>query len=242
MPPKTNLMEAMNVKLDQLFEEVSSFKKEFREILASKDRQISDLKIHVSNMNDRITKLEDRIADGDSKMRENNVILSGQDLPESRNGESCVEVVRSLFQQKLNLVVPTADIVSAERIGKQNATKKNILIKMKNLSGKLNIIKSCKSVKPSFYANDDLPAEKQTILYVVRQAKKKFPEKISGCSSNGGRLFAYMKPEIQNPSVSADAVSNRNRRVQVSNLTKLKAFCNNELGSGLENFIQTWPY
>ena len=41
MPAKSNIMEIMNNKLDQLFEEISSFKREMREMretLAAKDR------------------------------------------------------------------------------------------------------------------------------------------------------------------------------------------------------------
>ena len=262
MPPKSNIMEVMNNKLDQLFEEISSFKREMREMhetLAAKDRQISDLKRYITNMNERVAKLEDKIADNDVKLRENNIILSGEDLPPSTNGENCTEVVRELFQQKLRIIVPTTDIVSAERIGKQNDVKKNILLKMKSFTNKMNIIKACQTSKPNFYANDDLPAEKQTILYVVRQAKKKFPEKISGCSSNGGKLFAYVKPDPQTvspartePSASEDSsasiespsdrVPPRNRRKPISNLTQLKAFSNDILGCGLESFIETRPY
>ena len=167
MPPKNNIMEVMNNKLDQLFEEISSFKREMRELreaLAAKDRQISDLKLYITNMNERVAKLEDKIADNDVKLRENNIILSGEDLPPSLNGENCTEVVRELFQQKLRIIVPTTDIVSAERIGKQNAVKKNILLKMKGFTNKMNIIKACQTSKPNFYANDDLQTEKQTTL------------------------------------------------------------------------------
>lgn len=133
------------------------------------------------------------------------------------------------------------DIVSAQRTGKQSSTKKNILLKMRTLGNKTDIINSCKSQKPSFYANDDLPAEKQTILYVVRQAKKRFPNTVSGCSSSGGKLYAYVKQAADGES-STTTGTTRDRRVPIGNLRKIKAFCTDILGCGLETFIQTWPY
>ena len=181
MPPKSNIMGVMNNKLDQLFEEFSSFKREMREMcetLAAKDRQISGFKVHITNMNERVLKLVNKIDDNDVKHRENNIILSGEDLLTSTYRENCTESVRELFQQKLIIIVPTTDIVSAERIGKQITVNKNILLKMKSFTAKINIIKACQTSKPNFYANDVLPAVKQTILYVVRQAKKKLPDTI----------------------------------------------------------------
>ena len=96
-------------------------------------------------------------------------------MPSPTSNENCISTVRELLQQKVSLIVPTEDFHSATRLGKTNSNKKNILIKMKSFSGKLNIIKACKAKKPNFYANDDLPAEKQTIMYVIRETKRKFP-------------------------------------------------------------------
>ena len=96
MIPKSNIMDVMNNKLDQLFEEFSSFKREMHETLetlAAKDRQISDLKVYIMNMDERVTKLEDKVADFDVKLRENNLILSGEDLSISTKGENCTEIV-----------------------------------------------------------------------------------------------------------------------------------------------------
>ena len=71
---------------------------------------------------------------------------------------------------------------------------------------KLNVVKACKQIKPNFYANDDLPPEKQTILFVLRQARRKFPAKIDGCSSTGGKIYVYLKDE-------GEAASNNGRKL-----------------------------
>ena len=52
-----------------------------RGTLAVKDRQISARKLYITNMNEKVVKLEDKIFDNDIKIRENNTILSGENLP-----------------------------------------------------------------------------------------------------------------------------------------------------------------
>ena len=89
-------------------------------------------------------------------------------------------------------------------------------------------------MKPNLFANDDLSAEKQTILYVVRQAKKKFPSSVKGYSSTDGRLFAYIRNNDENENTE---VTWKDRRVTVGNLQKLKAFRTDILGCGLQTFI-----
>ena len=100
-------MEVINEKLDKLIGEFTSFKSEMRVAIASKDREITNLKMQVKTMDDRISELGDKIADSDIKLRENNLILSGDDVAAFTNGKNCVEVARQLFSEKLQLIVPT---------------------------------------------------------------------------------------------------------------------------------------
>ena len=109
---------------------------------------------------------------------------------------------------------------SAARLGKQSSAKKAIFMKMKSPADKENVKKTCKPMKLNFFfANDDLSAEKQTILYVVRQAKKKFPSIVKGYSSTDGRLFAYIK----NDEETENEASRRDRRVAVGNVQKTES-------------------
>ena len=228
--------EAINAKMDKLIKEFSEFKAEIQRSNAAKDREIAVLRDEVDRLNDRLSKIEDNLADTDAKARENNLIFSGQDIPTPSPNENCTETVRNLLQQKLNLVVPTVDIASVTRIGKAPGGKRNLLVKFKNHDSKMNVISACRTKKPRFYAIDDLSSEKQTILYVLRQTKKRFPEKVDGCSSNGGRIYAYMKGGA---ATSSGAGSRRNRRVQVGSLTRLRKFCADELGSDMAQFLVT---
>ena len=232
-----NIVAAINGKIDLFRKDFDDFKKEFHETIAAKNTEILALKNEVHVLNSRLSKMEDKLIENDTKNRENSIVLSGEEVPPSTSGENCIVITRELFQQKLNLVIPTSDIVSASRLWKKQNAKQNILIKLRSFETKMNIIKACKTVKPKFFVNDDLSAEKQTIMYVIRQAKRKFPQKIDGCSSIGGKIFAYVK-DVNDEGTNGI----RNRRIPVNNLEKLKDFCTKVVGRGLETFIESWPY
>ena len=226
-------LQTINSKLDKFMSEFSEFKAEFHETVAAKDWEILQLRDMVVKLTDRLSKVEDKIADTEAKSRENNIVLSGQDIPSSAPNENCTETVRTLLHSKLNLVVPTADIVSATRIGKGIGGKKNLLVKFNNFENKMNVIRACRALKPNFYANDDLTPEKQTILYALRQCKKKYPNKVDGCSSIGGQIFVYLKDSAS----TSTSTNGRNRRIAVGNIGKLQKFCNDELDTELDQII-----
>ena len=237
-PPSTRtadkLSETINAKLDKLMKEFGEFKTEFQQSNAAKDREIAELRDVVGKLTDRLSTMEDKVADTEAKARENNIILSGEDVPAAAPNENCTEAVRSLLQQKLNIIIPTVDISSSTRIGKGPGGKKNFLVKFKNFDCKMKVINACRTQKPRFYANDDLTPEKQTVLYALRQARRRFPDKVDGCSSTGGKIYAYMK---SGATTATGGGSRRNRRVAVGNLTKLRNFCIDELGTDMEHFI-----
>ena len=93
------------------------------------------------------------------------------------------------------------------------------------------MIKACRATKPEFFANDDLIPEKQTIMYALRQSKKKFPNVVDGSSSTGGRIFVYVKTGASTSS------GRRNRRIPIGDLSKLEKFCDEELGTNLDQII-----
>ena len=94
---------------------------------------------------------------------------------------------------------------------------------------------SCKTYKPDFYKNEDLSREKQTIMYVLCEAKRKFPNIVSGSSRVDGRISAWIKP--QHPDERSS-----NCRVNVKSLEKLKNFCRDTIDTKLETFISRWPH
>ena len=58
--------------------------------------------------------------------------------------------------------------------------------------------------------------EKQTIMFVLQEAKMKCPGMVKGYRSNGGKLYEYIKPEPNDDENGGTAL--RNRRISVGNV------------------------
>ena len=110
-----------------------------------------------------------------------------------------------------------------------------LLVKFKSLETKKKVMDTCKNLKPNFYTSDDLSREKQNILYVLRQAKRKFPNKISGSTSLDGRIYVWLKT-----TESTSTGRNSNQRLMINSIEKLRVFCTRELGAGIDSFVSVW--
>ena len=62
------------------------------------------------------------MTDSDAMVRRNNIIISGNEVPNEQAGEDCTEIMRNLVQSKLRTILPSADITTAFRIGKKVIT------------------------------------------------------------------------------------------------------------------------
>ena len=245
------IVEAINSKIEELQQEfrdaslqknqqIEELQNDFKNAMVQKDQQITQLRNETNILKNKLEKTESRLSDSDTVIRQRNIILSGNELPKEESGENCTEVVRKLIQTKLRTIVPSTDIDAAFRIGKPSATgqqarTRSILVKFNKPESKKSLIASCKTYKPDFYINEDLSPEKQTIMYVLREAKRKFPNIVSGSSCVDGRIAAWIKP--QHPDEGSS-----NRRVNVNSLEKLKTFCRDTIDSNLETFIARWPH
>ena len=239
------IVSAITLQIDDLRNEMRDMRKEFSDSLTRKTAEINHLKNEANIFRARLEKMEEKLGDTEAKMRQNNVIFSGGDIPVSITGENCTQVIRDVLSTKMNLIIPTADIDVAYRVGKTRLNNANnlpeiakrtpILVKFKNSDIKRNIYIACRTVKPNFYANDDLTPVKQTILYVLRQAKKKHPNIVNGCASSDGHVCVWVKPQTASEGV-------QNRRVMVNTVEKLRNFCTNTLKAELDSFISVWPH
>ena len=111
-------------------------------------------------------------------------------IPPASHAEDCKFIVREQIREHLRLEL-AIDISMAHRISVkpkiQGEDKRNIMFKFCNRDVKQNILKSCKVVKPKkFYIKESLTPLRNTILYVMRQAKKKHPNVINSCNSSDG--------------------------------------------------------
>ena len=125
-----------------------------------KDREIQELLANVSMLETRVVKLEQQIDENSAHERKNTLIVAGA-IPPASHAEDCKFIVREQIREHLRLELAIADISMAHRIGvkpkTQGEDKRNIMFKLCNRDVKLNILKSCKIVKPKkFYINESL--------------------------------------------------------------------------------------
>ena len=238
------IIAVITAQLQEMRTEMGNMRKDFLDTISQNKAEIKGLKNDVNLLKSRLTKVEEKLGDAEAELKLNNAIFSGDDIPVRTIGEDCKEIIRELVTNKLRKVIASSDIESAFRVGKPKTDSTNqitanrrcpILVKFRSPETKRSILESCRAIKPKFYVNDDLPPVKQTIMYVLRLTKKKFPGIVSGCSSSNGHIYAWVKPENSSETT-------RNRKIMVNTLDKLTMFCSSVVGAGLESFISVWPH
>ena len=163
-----------------------------------KDREIKELLANVSMLETRLVKLEQQIDENSAHEQKNTLIMAGA-IPPASHAEDCKFIVQEQILEHLRLELAIEDISIAHRIGVkptiQGEDKHNIMFKLCNRDEKQNILKSCKVVKSKkFYIIKSLTPLRNTILYVMRQAKKKHPSVIYSCNSSDGSVVAWLQP------------------------------------------------
>ena len=228
-------------KLLSVFEgKLSTAVKEFKKQLAERDSIIDTLKSEVNVLKIKVMSLDNKKDDGEVNERRSTVIVSGSALPSAVEGEDCAEIVAGLVKEKINLVISPSAISGAHRLGKktvnQTADNRSIIMKLGRSELKGDLIKACKRVKPpNLFINENLTRVRSTALFGLRQARKKFPDKIAGCGSYDGSVFLLAKPP--NPS----APNAKNSKVIVNTREKFCDICSNFLKCDPSDLVSNWP-
>ena len=140
--------------------------------------------------------------------------MSGTNIPAIVPGENCVTLVCDLLKTALKLSIQPSDISTAHRVGRkpvnQQVEKRNNIMKLCRRGIKSDILHACRQWKPKFYINESLTPTQNSIMYVLRCAKKKQQSRVVGFSSIGGRVFAW----IRSPNGSQQ--DGRSRRIPVN--------------------------
>ena len=147
--------------------------------------------------------------------------------------------MREQIREHLRLELAIEDISVADRICVKpkihGEDKRNIMVKLCNRDVKQNILRSCKVVKPEkFYINENLTPLRNTILYVMRQAKKKHPSVINSCNSSDSSVVAWLH------AASASAKT-KYLKIIINTKKELDLFLQQELNAKATAFIDTWP-
>ena len=169
-------------------------------------------------------------------------MICGSGVPAGTRDENPVNLVKALFREKLNLEVAGNEIVNASRIGakpqSQRPDNRYIQVTVSEKAVKMNILESCKRVKPTFYVNEFLTPRRSTIMYALRTIKRKHPEILKGFCSRDGNVYAY----TARPGSSSSGPPGRDLRSLLNTHGSLVRFCNDIVGSPLETFLQVWPH
>ena len=229
-------------KLEESFSEMlSSFKDEFQKVMDESSKEIVDLKLKVKTLEKTVEKLEERIDDNDSYERRDTLIFSGKKIPTARNVENTAELVCQLVKDNLQITLAPSDISVAHRLNAQNNSqrpeKRSIIAKFCRRDLKNDILFSARKKKcPDLFVNECLTPCQQTISFVLRRAKREFPDLISGTTTFDGKNFVWVKPP--NPS----APGAKDTRLKVSTHAKLLEFCTRTLSKPLAHYLTEWTH
>ena len=225
--PDDNPLQAPQVSayMEEHFTKLSEKIDELIVRLDARDKLISSLQDDNAALRSDIQRLEGRLEDVEAYQRRNDVIVSGDVVTNIQPGVDIRQGILQELRNTLRIDLSSDNIVSAHRIGNkppvQHPDKRKVLIKLSNYSIKSDLLRSCRNYKPNcMYINDNLTPFKSNLLYSLRVAKKKFPNRIAGCGSYDGKVYVWIKP--LNP-------SGRNQKLHVNSSSVFEKLCKDEL-------------
>ena len=115
--------------------------------------------------------------------------------------------------------------------------RRDIIVKFCRRDSKNDLVAASRRVKANqFFINESLTPLRQTIAFVLRKAKREFPEKISGSTTLDGKNYVWIQPPNPN------APGAKATRLAVHTHDRLTSFCEKTLGKPLTHFIDTWTH
>lgn len=220
------IIEFMSEKLNNAINEIKN-------IIQQRDNTIDNLEQEIRNLKKDNLELRDRLDEVETYQRRNTLIITGDKTPIYAEGENVVNVALNVIREQLKIKLSPDDISVAHRLGRkpvsQMADKRSILIKLNKHEKKEDLIQACRTVKPpQFFMNENLTPQRANILYVLRKAKKIFPEKVDGSGSHNGRVYVWIK--APNPTA-------RKIKHFIGSKSKLEEFCTKTLGESASNIV-----
>jgi len=226
----SNLPEESRIILELILGKLEEQKSEILAKLDDKEVIIEELKKDNLALKHRVSSLEEQVEDLAVSSRRNDLLVSGDKVPLFAPGESCSRIVTDVFRSELGYSLASSNIDSAYRIGRpprQGVDRRNILVKLYDHSIKVDLLQSCKRVKPKgLFIKESLTPLRAHILYALRIAKSKFPSKVDGYGSREGRVYVWMK---------AVTSGSRNQRKYLNSKAQLEDWSQNFLDIQLDD-------
>ena len=236
--------EILNDKFEILNQELTNMKqllnseKEERLILQNK---VSTLESKNIALEQKVARLQSGLDDKDAYTRRETLILNGTDIPVPTPGENCSNIVRDVVKNKLKIILQPSDISVAHRSGKkptnQTVDRRGIHVKFCRRDTKRDIMMAKRDnsdPQHTLFINECLTPMRRSILFALRQMKKKFPSVVKGCTTQEGRVYAFT------PSTSTSG--SRDRKHLVNSHDALVQFCRDYIQEPLDNFLNSWNY
>ena len=96
------------------------------------------------------------------------------------------------------------------------------MIKFSQHGTKESVFRCAREKKPNgLFMSENLTPTRATILFSLRQAKRRHADKVNGCGSVNGRVFVWMNPPEP---------SGRRLRIFINSMDKLNTFLFETLG------------
>ena len=238
VPAILSIFESFQFKFETMF---SDMRVEFLNVCAERDVKIDKMNTEIFQLKKKVDVLEQRIEQNDSYERRDSVIISGKAVPPVQRDENCLDLTCQLVKEKLNVIISPSDISIAHRLGEKKATQgpdqRDIIIKFCRRNTKLDLVTASRKKKsPNFFINESLTPQGQTIAYILRKAKREFPNIVSGSTSLDGRNFVWVMP----PNPTAQGA--KSVRIAITTHDRLVEFCTKTLGKPLSHFVSNWTH
>ena len=230
VPVMTAFFKAYQENLNFMLEKS---KEDFVKICQQKDATISQFQNQINGLKKKVEKLEEQVDENEAYERRDTLIFSGKKVPTENDSERCEQIVQKLLEDELNYKISPSDVSISHRIGpkknSQQRSARSIIVKFCRRESKMDVISCARRAKPTdLYINESLIPQRQTVHFALRNARRKFPAKITGCSTIDGSVYAWIKP----PASGA-----RDVRVKINTIEKLEDFCQKELDTPLAEIL-----
>lgn len=243
VPAITSFFENFQGKLTSMFDEIrnefqtmfTDFKKELLDLEKEKDAKVKKMEVEVVTLKKQIANLEERIEDSEAYERRDALIISGSKVPPARENEDCVQVVRNLTRQHLNLSIPENEISIAHTLRSTSSSSQNnrsIIVKFCRRNMKSDVMNAARRLKvQNLFMNECLTPTQRKIGFVLRKAKREFPAIVSGSTTFEGKHHVWTKPPNPN------APGARDSKHIISSIDRLENFCTRVLNKPMSEFF-----
>ena len=225
------LREFIKIEIDKLEAKFA----EQAETIAHLNNDVSSLKTEVTQLQKKVNSLEKGLDEADAYERRDTVILSGDNVPGGQSGENCVEIVKKLALDKLNVTFGSADVSTAHRLGRapeNGPDKRKIIVKFCRRDISKRLCSAARSKRPAgLFINESLTPIRRKIFFTLRRIKQAHPNLVSGCSSVEGKIYVYTKPAPNSPP------STPNLKSLISTHDHLVSFCRDFIKVPLDTFL-----